>query len=466
MEFVTLNPVIDESHWQLRLTDLATRHRVPGATLGILRLGENADEVVLAHHGVLNSATRVEVTDDSVFQIGSITKVWTATAVMRLVDEDLLDLDSPVAEILPGLKLADPFVTRKLTMRHLLTHTSGIDGDVFTDTGRGDDCLERYVAGLATAAQNHPLGATFSYCNSGFCLAGRVIEKVTGTTWDNALHDRLFTPLGLTHTGTLPEEALRFRVAMGHLLDETGTPRPAPVWGLPRSVGPAGLINSTAADVLAFARLHLTGGLAADGTRLLSMEATTEMAREQTTLPDVHVLGDSWGLGWIRFAWDGRRVLGHDGGTIGQNSYLRMLPDQGLAVVLLTNGGNVGDLYSDLYREIFADLADITVPAQLAPADVPPDVDTRHHIGTYERSATRIEIFEEDGDLRMRHVITGPMADLTPQPVHEYTLVPITDSLFVFRAPTAGQWTPVTFYSLPGGERYVHHGARATPKIS
>ena len=95
-----------------------------------------------------------------------------------------------------------------MTIRHLLTHTSGIDGDVFTDTGRGDDCLEKYVDVLAEAAQNHPLGATWSYCNSGFSLLGRVIEKLTGTTWDQAMRDRLFTPLGLARTVTLPEEAL------------------------------------------------------------------------------------------------------------------------------------------------------------------------------------------------------------------------------------------------------------------
>ena len=77
-------------------------------------------------------------------------------------------------------------------MRHLLTHTSGIDGDVFTDTGRGDDCLERYVALLANVAQNHPLGATWSYCNSGYSLLGRIIEKVTGSTWDAAMRERLF----------------------------------------------------------------------------------------------------------------------------------------------------------------------------------------------------------------------------------------------------------------------------------
>ncbi len=99
---------------------------------------------------------------------------------MQLVDEGLLDLDAPVAEVLPGFRVADPDVTRSVTTRHLLTHTSGIDGDVFTDTGRGDDCLERYVAGMAEVAQNHPLGATWSYCNSGYILAGRIVEHLTG----------------------------------------------------------------------------------------------------------------------------------------------------------------------------------------------------------------------------------------------------------------------------------------------
>ena len=156
-------------------------------------------------------------TADSLFQIGSITKVWTATVVMQLVDEGLLELDTPVVEVLPELRLSDPDVTKSVTIRHLLTHTSGIDGDVFTDTGRGDDCLEKYVDLLAEAGQNHPLGATWSYCNSGFSLLGRVIEKLTGTTWDPALRDRLFTPLGLTRTVTLPEEALLHSAAVGHV---------------------------------------------------------------------------------------------------------------------------------------------------------------------------------------------------------------------------------------------------------
>src|SRR6185369_13730592 len=118
-----------------------------------------------------------------------------------------------------------------------------------------------------------------SYCNSGFSLAGRVIERLTGGTWDEAVRQRLIRPLGLTDTVTLPEEALLHRTAVGHL--STGR---TPVWGLPRAMGPAGLISSTVADVLAFARLHLTGGIAPDGRRLVSERGVVAMTEKQADL--------------------------------------------------------------------------------------------------------------------------------------------------------------------------------------
>ncbi|MEV7098736.1 serine hydrolase [Amycolatopsis sp. NPDC051045] len=447
---------LDAAHWRRRLAALARKHRVPGASLGILR---GADQV-LAGHGVLNTATGVEVTDDSVFQIGSITKVWTATVVLQLVDEGRVDLDAPVADVLPELRLADPDVTKQVTLRHLLTHTSGIDGDVFTDTGRGDDCVEKFVGLLDQVAQTHPLGATLSYCNSGFVLAGRVIEKLTGRTWDAALRERLFTPLGLTRTGTLPEEALLHRAAMGHVAAGDGEPQPAPAWGLPRSAGPAGLITAPAADVLAFARMHLAGGL-----DVLSEASATAMTEWQADLPDKHTLGDSWGLGWIRFDWDGHRVLGHDGNTIGQSAFLRLLPEQGLAVTLLTNGGNTRDLYEELYREIFAELAGVALPHPIEPAAAPPSVGFEEYVGVYERASMRIEVFEGERGLRMRQTITGPIAELVPEPTTEHDLIPVGEDRFVHREPGARSWISVTFYTLPTGERYLHSGVRATPKV-
>ena len=454
---------VDTRHWEHRLAALAKRHQVPGAQLGILRYSPGReDELVEAAYGTLNLATGSPATTTSLFQIGSITKVWTATVVLQLVDEGLVELDTPVVEVVPELRLADPDVTKSVTIRHLLTHTSGIDGDVFTDTGRGDDCLEKYVDVLAEAAQNHPLGATWSYCNSGFSLLGRVIEKLTGTTWDQAMRDRLFTPLGLARTVTLPEEALLHSAAVGHI-DVDGEQVPSPTWGLMRSVGPAGLVTSTVADVLAFARMHLAGGLAADGTRVLSEDSAAAMTAHEADLPDKYILGDSWGLGWIRFGWDGQRLIGHDGNTLGQAAFLRILPEQGLAVALLTNGGHTRDLYEDLYRELFAELADVEMPRPLTPPEEPVTVDVTPYVGRYERASVLMEVLADGPTLRT--TITGPLAEMVPDPVEEYPLVAVGPALFAVKPPEAETWAPVTFYELPTGERYVHFGVRATPRV-
>ncbi|HWC24420.1 MAG TPA: serine hydrolase [Flexivirga sp.] len=459
-------PKLDLAHWQRRLSTLAARHKVPGAQLGILRLGERDDDLVEAATGVLNVDTGAEVTTDSIFQIGSITKVWTATVAMQLVDEGKLSLDAPVQEVLTELNLSDPEVTKKVTLRHLLTHTSGIDGDVFTDTGRGDDCLSRYVELLSDAAQNHPLGMTWSYCNSGFSMIGLMIEKVTGKTWDAAIRERLFTPLGLTRTVTLPEEVLLHGAAVGHVGEGDEPPKVAPISFLPRSVGPAGLITSTVGDVLAFARMHLRGGAAPDGTQVLRPETVALMQEEQAQLPDKDTLGDSWGLGWIRFDWSGHWLFGHDGNTIGQSAFLRVLPEQNLAVALLTNGGNTRDLYQDLYREIFAEVAGVEMQQPLAPPAEPAHVDITPWLGTYQRESMTIEVSTDDDGPRLRATVSGPVAETMDDPTEEAPLVPVDTDLFVMRLPGVETWTPVTFYRPDGQRRYIHFGARATPEVS
>jgi dipeptidyl aminopeptidase/acylaminoacyl peptidase/CubicO group peptidase (beta-lactamase class C family) len=452
---------IRAEHWRRRLAELTVKHRVPGAALGILR----GDEVVTVSAGVLSKATGVPVTDDSVFQIGSITKTWTATLAMQLVDEGRLDLDAPVVDVLPELQLSDSDTVKQVTLRHLLTHTSGIDGDVFTDTGRGDDCVAKYVERLDEAAQVHPLGATFSYCNSGFVLAGRMIEAVTGKTWDAVLRERLIDPLGLTHTVTLPEEAILLRAAIGHEAPAGQEPRPVSTFLLPRSVGPAGLITAAAADVLAYAKLHLTGGLAPNGDRLLSESSVAVMTERHADVPNKYVFGDSWGLGWTRFDWDGHLVVGHDGGTRGQFAFLRIVPELGLAVTLLTNGGNAMDLYQELFRELFAELASISVPPAVEPPAEPVEVDATRHFGAYERAGSRVEVFAGDHGLRIRSIATGPMAEIMPEPVTEHDLIPVTETLFVARDEGKQWWTPIVFFALPTGEPYVQVSVRTYPKV-
>ncbi|HET7531108.1 MAG TPA: serine hydrolase [Mycobacteriales bacterium] len=454
---------LDIAHWQERLALLAEKHGVPGANLAI----KQGDEVAATAYGVLNVRTGVAATTDSLFQIGSITKVWTATLVMQLVDEGLVDLDAPVVTYLPDFQVADPDVTRQVTTRHLLAHTSGIDGDFFLDTGRGDDSVEKYVAACATLGQNHPLGATMSYCNSGYTVLGRLVEVLRGKSWDAVLRERLFAPLGLTTAGTLPEEALLHSAAVGHVTPPGGEPQVAPAWGIFRSAGPAGLIHATPRDVITFAELHLNDGVAADGTRVLSAESAQAMREEQVRVPDEYTLGSHWGLGWILMTWDGHPVYGHDGGTIGQSAFLRIVPDANIAICLLTNGGHTQDLFRDLFGEILAELAGIQVPSRLEPAADAPAFDPAKYVGTYRREGVVMTIAEKDGGLVLTAKATGELAEMLDRDEEpELQVLPVAEDLFVAKQPDDTSWTPVVFFTLDDGSPYVHFGARATPKVS
>jgi CubicO group peptidase (beta-lactamase class C family) len=436
-----------------RLSDLITRHHVPGASLAVLAGGEVSE----AAAGLLNTRTGQAATPDSLWQIGSITKVYTATLIMQLAEAGRLDLDAPVVEVLPDLRLADPDATKRVTPRHLLSHTSGIPGDLFLDTGRGDDCVARYVAACEDLSLSHPLGATMSYCNAGYVIAGRIVEQLTDQSWDRALADRVLAPLGLTHTMTLPEEVIRYGAAIGH----AGEPAvPVDTWILPRSTGPAGLISATASDVVAFARMHLDGGAG-----VLSGASVRAMQEPQVVMPDPFTLGTHWGLGWILFEWN-KRVYGHDGSTIGQGAFLRVVPDEGLAIALLTNGGNAADLYRDLYGGLLSELAGVLIPERPGPPATPPDVDLDEHVGVYERVGNRIEVTRREDHLVAKVTITGELAAMVPTPTTEYELTPVSQDLFVTRPPGTRTWAPMTFYRLEDGSAYVHFGVRATPKVS
>src|SRR5205814_5565250 len=140
---------------------------------------------------------------------------FTATAIVRLVEQGKLDLDAPIRRYLPAFKLRNAEAGRKASIRHLLTHTGGWLGDHFEDTGRGDDALEKVVAKLAKVKQLTPLGEVWSYNNAGFYIAGRVIERVTKKPFEAALKELILDPLGLTHSFFFAEDVLPKRVVAG-----------------------------------------------------------------------------------------------------------------------------------------------------------------------------------------------------------------------------------------------------------
>ncbi|MFJ6697893.1 serine hydrolase domain-containing protein [Streptomyces sp. NPDC091272] len=446
--------------WQARLDELCAAHHVPAASLAVLVDGT----VHQLATGVLHRGTGVGATTDSVFQLGSVAKLYTATLVMQLADSGELDIDAPVVSVLPEFDTADPEATKRITTRQLLSHTSGLTCDFTHDSGRGDDCLARYVEASAGVALDCPPGTAVSYSSVGYNVLGRIVEVLTGQSWDEALRSRLLVPLGATHTMTLPEEALAFRAAMGHLGEPGELPDPAPAWDMmPRSAGPYGRVIASASDVVRLARMHLDGGVAQDGTRILSAGAVAAMQRRETDVPDKWtVSSDGWGLGWTLYDWQGTPGYGHDGASIGQYAYLRVVPSAGVAVALLTNGGSARLVYTALMRELLAELADVTMPEPFGPPARPVAVDWAPLVGVYRRAGVVLTVTE--GHLRYEFV--DGMADFSP-PL-SVDLLPVTDTVFAGTGAGASfseDYMPVVFATLLDGTACVYVGMRAAPKV-
>ncbi|WP_283136760.1 serine hydrolase domain-containing protein [Rhizohabitans arisaemae] len=455
----------DPARWQARFDELREAHHVPGATLAVLADGE----VHELASGVLHRGTGVGATTDSLFQVGSITKIHTATLVMRLVDSGRLDLDARVIDVLPEFATADPQAGERITIRQMLSHTSGLTCDFTHDTGRGDDCLAKYVEAAKGVALDCGPGTGTSYSSVGYNVLGRVVEVLTGQTWDQALQEMLCAPLGLAATVTLPEDVLRFRSAMGHFGEPGRMPDPAPVWNpLPRSAGPyGGVLCATAADVLRLAKLHLDGGVAPDGTRLLSAEAVAAMQRREVDSPDKWtVSADGWGLGWSLYDWEGTPGYGHDGATIGQYGFLRVAPGTGLIIVLLTNGGGARTLYASLFRELLSELGGITMPAPFGPPARPLAVDITPYLGTYRREGVAITVTSRDGQGHLLYEFVDGMAGLAP--AIDVNLVPVSPAVFAGEGTGsfAEDWMPVVFATLSDGTPCCYIGMRAAPKIA
>jgi CubicO group peptidase (beta-lactamase class C family) len=448
-----------------RLEEVARKHRVPGASIAVLA----GDEVVEAATGVVHKGTGVPATADAIFQIGSITKVWTATLVMQLVDEGKLDLDAPVRTYLPEFKVADGKASEQITVRQLTCHTSGFEGDIFTDTGRGDDAIEKYVATLDDVPQLFEPGGRFSYNNAGYVVLGRIVEVLRGKPFGTVLREHIAAPLGLDHLATDAYEAILHRAAVGHIEPEPGAdPVPAPVWALAASNAPAGsMLSMSAADLLAFARMHLAGGKAPDGTQVLSDTSAKAMRKGQVDVPFLGgVMAGAWGIGWEIFDWHGTTVIGHDGGTIGQAALLRVVPSQGVAVALLTNGGDPSPTFRELVGPVLADLAGARLPAEPEPPATTGAVDPDRYVGRYESKVATFTVADENSRLWLT---VSPSDVLAEAGSHEerFEIVQYDGDVLISKERQHGRYMVINFVAQgpDGRPAFLHHG-RAVPRAS
>lgn len=234
-------------------------YAIPGVAVAVWAGGQE----YVKGYGVTNVDHPMPVDGDTVFRIGSTTKTFTGTVMMRLVERGKVDLDSPVRRYIPDFAVADESASATVTVRQLLNHTAGWDGRNGQDFGRGDDAVALYVKAMTRLPQLTPPGTAFAYNNSGLVVAGRIIELVAGTTYESTVQRLLLDPLQLAHTRYFSDQIIGLNVAASHSVVDGKPIAVTDFWTFPRSCNPTGGLMSTARDQLRYAQFHLGDGRAA-----------------------------------------------------------------------------------------------------------------------------------------------------------------------------------------------------------
>ncbi|HYM78223.1 MAG TPA: serine hydrolase [Candidatus Dormibacteraeota bacterium] len=318
---------------------------VPGMAVAIVKDGKI---LVAKGYGVRKLGDPTPVDEFTLFAIGSNTKAFTTAALATLVDEDKLSWDDLVYERLPGFVMYDPYVSHEMTIRDLLTHRSGMglgEGDLLFwphSTYTRDEIIHklRYMK-PASSFRSH-----YAYDNLLYMTAGQIIPAVTGTSWDDYIRQRIFVPLGMSHSNVSSKDIKPGDdYAAPHSRVE-GKLRVLPLEDLD-NVGPAGSINSCAADMARWVQMQLNRGRFADRDgRLFTEQRSKEMWTPQTILPlstpaaplaGLRANFTDYALGWELRDYHGRKLVGHTGGVGGFVSRVMLVPEENLGGVVLTN---------------------------------------------------------------------------------------------------------------------------------
>ncbi|MGH2628466.1 MAG: serine hydrolase domain-containing protein [Anaerolineales bacterium] len=366
----------------------AARLQVPGLSFGVVHEGR----LHTASVGVTNVDHPLPVTAQTAFQIGSTSKTVTATALMLLRERGDIDLEAPVRRYLPQFQLTDEAYADAVTIRHLVTHHAGWDGDYFRDTGRGDDAVGSIVAKLVRSPQLVPPGMAFSYCNSAFYVVAHIVETIAGVPFERFVRDNIFAPLGMAQTTYFPEETLTGRVAAGHIVTTDG-PKVASPWYVPRSIAGGGGVISTVDDQLRYAASHLPPGSLGGLEPVLKPESVALM---QSELARAGSMCEAVGVSWMLDTMGGERIVKHGGATNGHLSAFELVPARGYACTVLTNsdgGREARETVAAACRKHFLGLE----PDPIRPVAMSPSA-LGAYAGTYRATLALIEVrVEGDG---------------------------------------------------------------------
>ena len=382
------------------------RCEVPGIAVGVMHGGRFYAE----GFGVTSVENPLPVTPETLFQVGSTSKTVTATVAMQLVDEGRLDLGQRVREYLPWFALRSEEDAARLTVRHLVTHRGGWQGDYFRDTGRGDDAIERIVRKMANSPQIAPAGFAFSYNNAGFYVLAHIIETLEGEPFEAVVRRRVFGPLEMHRSFYFPEDAMTHRFAAGHIRTAEG-PRVAHPWPVARSIAGGGGVISDVLDQLRYAAFHCGEGSAPSGHRLLSSESMRLM---QTPQAEAGSMCQDIGVSWMLDPTpSGHLRVKHGGATNGHLSSFEMVPALGYACTVLTNadsGRGPRDAVAEAAMHHFLGFTlEPPPPIELPPAEL------AAYAGRYRAALAELEVAVDGESLRItehrpeRSVRAGPI---------------------------------------------------------
>lgn len=439
---------VDPLSLQQLLDESAQRLGLVGAQLAVFD-GETVHEFAT---GLAVRERKLPVTHDTLFQVGSTTKVFNAALLLSLADEAKVDLDAPVTEYLGGARLTKDGSATAITLRHLLSMSAGLDNGPYTEHGRGDDALGRYVDALAEVPKIFEPGSAFGYSNAGSNVAGLVAQRVVGKNWETLLAERILEPLGLEYSANFPEDLLYHSVALGY----SQTPAhpegvQVPFWGLPRSMAPAGAtLCCSAGDLVRFASMFLRKGLAQGGQRVLSEAAVETMQTPAVSLP-TRLMAQKWCTGPYWKRWGGEIVLGHSGTNTGGSSLLLWCPNRNVAAATISNVPTQGYPLADtVFDTLFPETFGIEKPKMPKPENIEPvDAPLDRYVGEYVAVGNRLSVTARDGRL---------MARLEAGAALESELIPLGDDRFLPRDPAMGgnRGWDVAFWGNEGG-RATHY---------
>jgi CubicO group peptidase (beta-lactamase class C family) len=319
-----------------QLTELieaeTARLNIPSLSIALV---DGRDIVWQRGFGVQNAAEGIPSSENTVYRVGSITKMVTATAVAQAAERGLVDLDAPITDYIPELVFEDPFDSKQaITLRHLLAHRAGIlrespVGNYFDTSFPG---IEKSVRSIIGTELIHPVGSTTKYSNMGCPIAALALERVTGVPFAEYMQNNILDPIGMSSSAFLhDEDVVRANLADAFMVGFDGSYFPAPVFDLGDLA--AGNLYSTVGDLSRFIMMFFDGGMAGD-TRILSSEMVAEMMTPQ--FPEDGG-GLTYGIGFLLGDLDGRRLVMHSGGIYGFTAVFAALPDDELAVVMLVD---------------------------------------------------------------------------------------------------------------------------------